>query len=167
MFRFAICSGLILSASAYCGCRGGAYQMAEVRGKVTTCEGKPAAGGQVVFYPVDAPDETGRPAGNPGREARGTVGEDGTFALTTIGISPTPGAVTGPHKIAFEMPPTRRPTLPAEDRAGMTPDEIKQVEADFASRPVYPAIPCSDEIQPGEVTVKPGKNEFEFTLPPK
>jgi hypothetical protein len=141
--------------------------MAEVRGKVTTCEGKPAAGGQVVFYPVDAPGQTGRPAGNPGREARGTVAEEGTFTLTTIGISPVPGAVTGPHKVAFEMPPTRRPTLTAEDRGNMTPEEAKKAEADFASRPLYPPIPCSDQIQPGEVTVKPGKNDFEFKLPPK
>jgi hypothetical protein len=167
MFRLAIGSGLILYSTALCGCRGGAYEMAEVRGKVTTCEGKPAAGAEVIFYPVDAPAETGRAAGNPGREAHGTVAEDGTFTLTTIGIKELPGAVTGPHRVEFRMPPTRRPTLTAEDRANMTPDEAKKVEADFASRPLYPPIPCSDQIQPAEVTVKPGKNDFEFTLPPK
>jgi hypothetical protein len=158
---------LLLSIGMLAGCRGGAYQMAEVRGKVTTCEGKPAAGGEVIFYPVDAPGQTGRPGGNPGREAHGTVDEDGTFTLTTIGISPTPGAVTGPHKVEFKMPPTRRPTLSADDKASMTPDEIKKVEAELASRPVYAPLPCSDQIQPAEVTVKTGTNDFEFTLPPK
>ncbi len=156
-----------LSLALLTGCGGGPYRLVEVRGKVTSCEGKPAAGGTVVFYPVDEPDATGRKAGNPGREARGTVESDGTFTLTTIGIPPRPGAVVGKHKVAFEMPPTRRPTLPAEDRASMTPDEAKKVEADFASRPVYAPLPCSDQIQPAEVTVKSSGNEFEFKLPPK
>jgi hypothetical protein len=149
------------------GCRGDLYQLADVGGRVTTCEGKPAAGGVVVFYPIDDPQQSGRPAGNPGREARGTVSDDGSFTLTTIGIRPAPGAVTGRHKVAFEMPPTRRPTLPVEDRAGMSPEEIKKVEADFASRPLYSPIPCSNQIQPGEVIVKSGTNELEFKLPPK
>jgi hypothetical protein len=157
----------LLAASLSTGCSGNLYPLAEVHGRVTTCEGKPAAGGTVVFYPVDAPEQTKRPKGNPGREARGTVNEDGTFTLTTIGISPQPGAVTGPHRVAFEMPSTRRPALLPEERAAMTPDEVKKVEADFASRPVYAAIPCSDQIEPKEVTVKPGKNEFDFKLPPK
>jgi hypothetical protein len=149
------------------GCGTDPYRLVEVRGKVMTCEGQPAAGGTVVFYPVDEPDATGRKAGNPGREARGTVEADGTFSLTTIGIPPTPGAVVGKHKVAFEMPPTRRPSLPAEDRAGMTPEEIKKVEADFASRPVYAPLPCSDQIQPAEVIVKASGNDFEFKLPPR
>ena len=156
-----------LTSAAICGCRGDLYQLVEVRGKVTTCEGKPAAGGIVVFYPVDDPEASGRPAGNPGREARGSVTDDGTFTLTTIGMKPAPGVVKGRHRVAFEMPPTRRPTLPADDRATMTPEEAKKVEADFASRPVYPPLPCSDQIQPAEVTVKAASDEFEFKLPPK
>src|SRR5262245_31366693 len=77
------------------GCGGDPYRLVEVRGKVISCDGKPAAGGTVVFYPVDEPDATGRKAGNPGREARGTVEADGSFFLTTIGITPARGAVTG------------------------------------------------------------------------
>src|SRR5262245_14107867 len=100
-----------LCLAAICGCGADPYRLVEVRGKVTTCEGKPAAGGVVVFYPIDDPEGTGRKAGNPGREARGTVGDDGTFTLTTIGMQPAPGAVTGRHRVAFEMPPTRRPSL--------------------------------------------------------
>ena len=95
------------------------------------------------------------------------VGEDGTFTLTTIGIRPAPGAVMGPHRVAFEMPPTRRPRLSAEDKATMTPEEIKANEADFASRKVYAPIPCSNQIEPAEVTVKADGNDFEFNLPPR
>jgi len=149
------------------GCKADPYKLVPVTGTVTSCEGKPAAGGVVVFAPIDNPDVTGRKSGNPGREARGDVAADGTFTLTTIGIPPKPGAVTGPHRVTFEMPSGRRPALSAEDKANMTPDEIKKIEAEFASRVIHPVLPCSDQIQPGEVTVKPGKNEFEFKLPPK
>ena len=149
------------------GCGGGMYKLVEIRGKVTACDGKPAAGGTLILYPIDDPSASGRPAGQPGREARGTVQADGTFTLTTIGIPPKPGVVTGRHKVAFEMPPTRRPTLSAEDKANMTPDEIKKNEADFASRPVYQPLNCSDQIEPAEVTVKASGNSFEFKLPPK
>jgi hypothetical protein len=152
---------------ALLGCRTDPYKLVEVRGSVTSCDGKPAAGGTVVFYPVDAPEKTGRRGGNPGREARGIVADDGSFTLTTIGIKPAPGAVTGPHKVAFEMPPTRRPVLSGEDRATMSPEEAKQVEADFASRKVYAPIPCSDQIQPNEVIVNATDNKFEFKLPAK
>jgi hypothetical protein len=143
------------------------YELATVRGRVLTCEGKPAAGGVVIFRPMDDPEATGRPKGNPGREARGTVAEDGTFTLTTIGIEPAPGAVTGRHTVSFQMPPTRRPVLLPDEKAGMSAEEARQVEAEFASRPVYAPIPCSDQIQPAEVTVVSGDNDLEFKLPPK
>jgi hypothetical protein len=157
-------AGMVL---AFGGCGGGAYRLVEIRGRVTTCEGQPATGGIVTFYPIDAPDETGRKAGNPGREARGTVAEDGTFTLTTIGIQPKPGVVIGKHQVGFEMPPTRRPTLTAEDKTNLTPDEIKKAEAEFSSRPVYKPLPCSDQIEPKEVEVKAAGDSFEFKLPPK
>jgi hypothetical protein len=158
---------VILLSTVPVGCKSDPYKLVPVTGTVTSCEGKPAAGGVVVFAPIEDPDVTGRKSGNPGREARGDVAADGTFTLTTIGIPPKPGAVTGPHRVTFEMPSGRRPSLSAEDKANMTPDEIKKNEAEFASRVVHPALPCGDQIQPGEVTVKPGKNEFEFRLPPK
>ena len=159
--------GAVVCALLLTGCRGDPYRLVPVSGTVTTCEGKPAAGGTVVFYPVDDPSVTGRKAGNPGRDARGTVGEDGKFTLTTIGMKPAPGAVMGPHRVAFEMPPTRRPTILPEERAAMSPEEIQKVEADFKSRPVFQPIPCSDQIQPGEVKVADGPNDFEFKLPPR
>jgi hypothetical protein len=163
------CRGFVCLAGVllWSGCGGDPYQLATVRGKVITCEGKPAAGGVVVFYPIDAPEKTGRPAGNPGREARGTVAEDGTFSLISIGIEPQEGAVIGPHKVVFEMPPTQRPRLSAEDREGMSLEEQKKWDEEFARRPVYAPIPCSTAITPSEVTVVAGKNMLEFKLPPK
>ena len=158
---------VVLASALLAGCKADPYKLVPVTGTVTSCEGKPAAGGVVVFAPIDNPDITGRKSGNPGREARGEVGADGTFRLTTIGIPPKPGTVTGPHRVTFEMPTGVRPTLPAGDKANMTPDEIKRIEADFASRVVHPALPCSDKIQPEEVTVKAQGNHFEFKLPPK
>ncbi|HEY2412483.1 MAG TPA: hypothetical protein VGI40_09590 [Pirellulaceae bacterium] len=164
MPRFFIAAALL---ATFAGCKADPYALVPVTGKVTSCEGKPAAGGVIVFAPVDDPDKTGRKAGNPGREARGEVGADGTFSLTTIGIPPKPGAVTGPHRITFEMPTGRRPALSGEDKANMTPEEIKKNEADFASRVVFPPLPCSDKIQPEEIIVKADGNNFEFKLPPK
>lgn len=158
---------VVLLLTVLVGCKSDPYKLVPVTGTVTSCAGKPAAGGVVVFAPIDNPDVTGRKSGNPGREARGEVAADGAFTLTTIGIPPRSGAVTGPHRVTFEMPSGRRPSLSGEDKANMKPDEIKKIEAEFASRVVHPALPCSDQIQPGEVTVKPGKNEFEFRLPPK
>jgi len=160
-----LCVGLLVALVA--GCRGNLYELATVRGRVMTCQGKPATGGTVTFHPIDDPEATGRKSGNPGREARGTVGEDGSFTLTTIGITPAPGAVTGRHTVEFKMPSTKKPGLLSDEKESMSPDEIKKWEAEFAARPVYAPIPCSDQIQPGEVTVKSGTNEFDFKLPPK
>jgi hypothetical protein len=158
---------IALLSAVLAGCKADPYKLVPVTGTVTSCEGKPAAGGVVVFAPIDNPDVTGRKSGNPGREARGEIGADGAFTLTTIGIPPKPGTVTGPHRVTFEMPTGVRPTLAPGDKANMTPDEIKKIEADFASRAVHPALPCSDQIQPEEVTVKAQGNHFEFKLPRK
>ena len=159
---------LLVALASVVGCRGNLYAPVEVTGKVTTCEGKPAAGGTVVFYPIDDPSASGRPAGNPGREARGAVNVDGTFSVTTIGIKPEPGTVVGRHKVAFEMPSTRKPALTAEEKSQMSADEIQTLEAEFAARPVYAPIPCSDQMDPGEVTVTAkGPNHFEFKLKPR
>jgi hypothetical protein len=160
-------TALVLLSAFLLGCKSDPYALVSVTGKVTSCEGKPAAGGVIVFAPIDDPDTTGRKGGNPGREARGEVRADGTFTLTTIGIPPKAGAVAGPHRITFEMPTGRRPSLSAEDKSNMRPDEIKKVEAEFASRVVHPPLPCSDQIQPAQVTVKADSNHFEFTLPAK
>jgi hypothetical protein len=69
--------GIVLSVW---GCGSNLYELAEVTGKVT-CNGEPALGGWVIFEPIDAPEQTGRPPGEPGGVSRGIVKEDGSFTL--------------------------------------------------------------------------------------
>ena len=90
------------------GCGSDPYQLAEVTGRVT-CNGKPALGGYVVFMPMDAPEKTGRPTGQPGGLSRGLVQEDGSFTLTMDPKGTYPerlGALIGPHQVSFIAPRT-------------------------------------------------------------
>lgn len=150
------------------------YEYVTVTGTVLTCEGKPAEGGTIVFWPVDEPDKTGRSEGNPGKPAQATIKADGTFELST----PTPddpthgrdGAVTGSHTVEFRMPPTKRPELtPGEAEAmNLTQEQVAKVEAGYAATPIYPKLNCSDVLNPNTVEVKAdGENHFEFKLEPK
>jgi hypothetical protein len=164
--RICLALCLALAGGLISGCGSGPYQMAPVRGRVT-CQGKPTTGAVVIFQPIDAPDKTGRPAGYTGSASSGKVGPDGTFTLTSIDGKSGEGALLGPHRVIFQPPPTKRPTLSADDRAAMSPEEIREAEEFNRRLPVYPPLPCSVNIKPGEVEVKRGDNNFEFTLPPK
>jgi hypothetical protein len=164
--RVALAVCVAVAGGLAAGCGSNPYQMAAVRGRVT-CQGKPATGGIVIFQPLDAPDRTGRPKGFSGTASNGTIAEDGTFTLTAMDGKSGAGALVGPHQIIFQLPPTRRPTLSADDRSSMSPEEIKAAEESNRRLPIYPPLPCSDKVTPGEVEVKAGDNEFEFTLAPK
>jgi hypothetical protein len=155
----------LLIASFAMGCSN-PYQQAIVRGRVT-CDGKPVPGAVIKFQPLDAPQQTGRPSGHTGSASSGTVNEDGTFTLTSLDGVSGEGALIGPHMVIFEPPPTTKPTLTADERELMSPEEIKKWEEEFSRRPVYPPLACSNVISPAEVEVKPGENEFVFTLQPK
>lgn len=163
--RRIVCLCAAIVGSQLVGC-GNPYQTAAVRGRVT-CQGKPVPGATVEFRPIDAPEETGRPKGNPGNPSTGTVGEDGWFTLAAVAGKPGEGAVVGRHRVLFKMPPTQRHRLSGEDRAVMSPEEIKEWEEKLSRQPIYPQPPCGANITPGEVEVKRGSNEFEFTLQPK
>lgn len=150
------------------GCGDDLYERAEVTGRCT-CNGKPAVGGYVIFEPIDAPEKTGRPKGNPGRIARGMVKEDGSFSMV---LDPrgaelaAEGAFTGPHRVSF-LPPLTEPIPwnPADD--WLEPEEKEKVKAELAAIPIFEPLECGAEgITPGEVEVNPGSNEFEFTLQP-
>lgn len=158
---------IILAAALVAGCGSDPYQTAYVSGRVTTCEGKPAYGGEVIFSPIEASAETGRDPGNPGRGSRGMVGEDGTFTLTLTGDEKVQGALIGRHLVLFKPPATKPPTLTAEERESLAPEELKQMLDEIAKwKPAYPEIPCGNGITPAEVEVVRGSNTFEFTLPP-
>jgi len=146
------------------GCAEDGYALLDVSGRVQTCEGKPAVGGTIIFSPADDPASTGRPKGQPGREARGQIGADGTFRLMTYGKTFEQGVVSGRHTVTFEMPPTRRPVLTSGDREALGPEGTKAREAEIAAMPVYEKVPCSNKLEPSEVTVKGADDVFEFKL---
>jgi hypothetical protein len=148
------------------GCGSNLYEHAPVRGRVT-CDGKPATGGKVLFLPRDDSAKTGRPAGHSGSASSGTVSADGTFTLTSVDGKSGDGALIGPHQVVFELPPTKRPPITADDRLALSPEELKALQEDIARRPIYPPLPCGATITPATVEVKRGENQFEFTLQPK
>src|SRR5262245_38319730 len=148
------------------GCGSSTFKMAPVRGKVT-CQGQPVAGGVITFQPVDDPAKTGRPAGQAGVGSTATITADGSFSLTSIDAARGAGALVGPHRVVFQLPPTTKPALRPEERAVMSAEEAKKWDEEFARRPVYPPCPCTPQITPGQVEVKSGDNDFDFTLPPK
>jgi hypothetical protein len=161
--------GLAVLAVTAAGCGSNPYRTAPVSGTVM-CNGKPAFGGTIRFRPVDAPEETGRPPGQPGREAFATVEEDGTFTLmmdTAADATQAGGALIGRHEVIFESPRTKPVPIPADDREGLTAAEVQALRADIDRRyPVYQPLACSAEITPREVEVVAGQNVFEFTLSP-
>jgi hypothetical protein len=163
--RVCVLLSAALLIASFAGCGSDAYQTVPVRGRVM-CEGKPAWGGTVVFHAIDAPDKTGRPAGSPGRSAAGMVQEDGSFTLTIrapAGGHDKVGALVGPHRVSFLLPKSTPYEMSPEDRS-LPPEELEEILAALAELPVFPELPCSATINPSEVEVKPGQNEFEFVL---
>ena len=75
--------------------------------------------------------------------------------------------MVGRHRVTVKMPPRDRPRLSGDDRAVMSAAEIKEWEEKFRQMPIYPQPSCGAAASPAEVEVKPGENEFEFTLQPK
>lgn len=78
-----------------CGKSGSEYQVAPVTGKVTF-NGEPVPEGTVRFQPVS---EAAGKAGITGKPATGSVGQDGTFTLSTYGEDD--GAVIGKHRVLY------------------------------------------------------------------
>jgi hypothetical protein len=151
----------LLAASFLSGCSD-PYRTVVVTGKVT-CDGKPATGGTIFFMPMDDP-KSGRPVGHPGKPSWGTVGADGTFTLTTMDEKTGPSTVLGPHKIRFDPPPSKRPSISAEERNGLSPEELKARLQEIAKMPIHAPLTCSSAITPAQVEVTSSATYFEFTL---
>lgn len=90
---------LVLLPPVLAGCGGGPLPTYEAGGTVAFPDGSPLSGGWVEFQPVEAPLSVG---------ARGEIGPDGTFQLTTF--EPGDGVIEGEHR-ALVVPP-----LPEGDR---------------------------------------------------
>lgn len=84
------CACIAGALSGVAGCSGEAIYPAS--GKVTFADGKPLAGGEVEF----------RSTVNPLMIARGFVGEDGAFRLSTRETGD--GALVGEHEVAVHPP---------------------------------------------------------------
>jgi hypothetical protein len=121
---------IVVVAALCCGCGGGGeFPTAAVSGTVTH-DGKSVRGGSLTFSPVkDGEQEAGKPAS-------ATVGEDGTYELSTYGEGD--GAVIGKHRVSYS-PPAAEPVAAADGGhaqqsvspyAGLTP---KQPEVEVTS----------------------------------
>jgi hypothetical protein len=91
--RWLVLAAALLAGSA--GCSGN--KLAPVQGKVSYPDGKPYAGGQVIFDPVDPANRS-----NP----HGDIQEDGTFALGTNQSGD--GAAPGSYKVRIVPPAPKR-----------------------------------------------------------
>ena len=160
-------AGLVPLIVILSGCGGDPYRAAIVTGRVL-CNGKPATGGVVQFEPMDLPEETGRPKGNPGRGSTGIVREDGAFSLVLNpkgGEANVPGALIGPHRVTFALPNTKPFEFSPEDLS-LPPEHQSLIEEMAAQTRVYEPLDCAASISPSKVTVRPGINNFEFVLDP-
>ena len=121
----------------------------------------------MVFAPIDDPEATGR------RKAAILAAKPAARSPPTAVLASRPSASARLGR--RHRPPPRDlrnahrqdARVSADDGPTCRPTRSRKIEADFASRSVYAALPCSDKIEPGEVTVKPAGNHFEFKLPPR
>ncbi len=84
-----------LSTWSGCGKSGSEYNVAPVTGTITF-NGEPVKGGSISLRPITQVEGKD---GVTGRPASGTVGDDGTFTLSTYGNED--GAVIGKHKVSY------------------------------------------------------------------
>jgi hypothetical protein len=100
---------LLLCLPMVAGC-GNEFEIASARG-IVRLDGKPAAGGHVLFLPVGG-----------GQKAIGRIGPDGAFVLTSYREGD--GAQVGQHQIAIVRAVATRGTKPASYRC----DDAHRVE---------------------------------------
>ncbi|TWT66930.1 hypothetical protein Pla123a_43590 [Posidoniimonas polymericola] len=129
------------SAAAHAGCSGGGEKTYPVSG-VVTFEGKPLAGGSLVFEPLSPAPKTGKMY-----SARGKIGPEGQFRLSTFGDQD--GAPPGRYRV------------------GVTPrvkvwqsEEIREAPPQNSIPPNYTS-PSSSGL---EFEVKSERNEIDINL---
>lgn len=117
--RRAAVATVLLFALIGCGQKGPVLH--PVTGKITSSDGKPLERATVVFHPVGTTDPNAV-------KPRGTVGADGTFALTSY--TSGDGAPSGEYRVTVELwsankgddPPTNRlpPKFANPEKSGLT-----------------------------------------------
>lgn len=151
---FAVCALLLVVGS---GCGDGQFPIRAARGKVV-CGGNPVTGGSVTFSPVG---ETGK--SEVGKPATATVGEDGTFVLTTI--KKFDGAVVGKHNVSYQ-PPEDIEEEESDLAEGSAQERAKNLDVLKKRRAEQKKKRC---VQQGEIVVEvkdSGENEFTIELVP-
>jgi hypothetical protein len=130
----AIC--VFLSTAATCGCGGDGLPTYPATGTVTFPDGKPLAGGSIIFQSTEHPVT-----------ARGPILDDGSFELGTY--VPGDGAVAGEHRVAILPPKPQRDT----DEGIVLPDIDVKYQNPERSGLIY-------DVQDEE------ENRFEITVTP-
>jgi len=95
-WRRAMAAALCIGTLVVVGCQQSPYELSSVHGTVTV-DGKPLAGGRVMFAPISQGDSS-----EPGKPAFGTLQSDGSYVLTTF--RETDGAVVGDHWVTIFGP---------------------------------------------------------------
>jgi hypothetical protein len=134
-WRVVAAAAVAVAATVLGGCGG---NVAPVEGKVSY-QGKPLEFGTVVFRPAKGP------------EARGAIGSDGTFRLSTFGNGD--GAVLGKHQVAIICVETQRP--------GAQADAGKETGVGKSLIPRKYAVPAGSPLS---VEVKEENEPFAFDL---
>lgn len=129
-------SWLLVASCMFCGCGREGLTTYPVSGTVTFPDGKPLAGGSIIFQSTEHPVT-----------ARGPILDDGSFELGTY--SPGDGAVAGEHRLAILPPKPQRDT----DEGIVLPEIDVKYQNPERSGLVY-------EVQPEE------ENEFEIKVTP-
>jgi len=130
-------SGVVASAA---GCGGdGRLKLYQVSG-VVTVKGKPAAGAEVILYPID---ESMRGVGKP--LPTGVAGSDGRFTLTSY--EPNDGAPAGEYEVGVVWPEPAKPTTPDNPEIPPVVDRLKNRYA----------VPAKSGLK---TTVEPGATEL-------
>lgn len=137
--RVVVCLWCIVLAVVLCGCGSGdKLETYHVTGKVTLQDGKPMAGGMVIFHSVEHKIS-----------ASGVISEDGTCQMMST-YQPEDGAVAGQHRVAIIAP-----RFPIDPQNPVPPPTIA---------PKY-NNPATSKL---EFTVTPaGPNQFDFQVTPQ
>jgi hypothetical protein len=123
------------------------------------CGGQPVTVGSVTFSPIaeSGNTETGKPA-------TGTVGDDGTFVLTTN--DRFDGAIVGKHSVQYIGPEDEEGTEEAESVPEGSREEVARNLKKIRERQAKLKLQC---VQKGEIIVEvteDGENDFTIELFP-